>query len=299
MRSPSSISTVRPREIPDSARTRYWLRRLYEALWSMDRGCKLKLCRFGAAGAEKPGLIDAEGCLRNLSGHCGDIDPTVFRPQGLIQLAKIDPVSLPVVTETPRFGVPFTGMSKFICIGLNYSDHAAEAGLAVPSEPIIFLKANSALCGPNDDTIKPLGSTRFDWEVELGVVIGSRANNVAETDALSHVAGYCVVNDVSERAFQMQSSQWDKDKGCDTFGPVGPSASSGLWEGVLSMPGRAVWGRLAKAPECSTWQRIVGPPHQTASSATSVVAPARTEDSVDIRTRGSRPREPVPRRGDA
>ena len=182
----------------------------------------MKLCRFGAAGAEKPGLIDAEGCLRNLSGHCRDIDPTVFRPQGLSQLAKIDPVSLPVVTEIPRFGVPFTGMSKFICIGLNYSDHAAEAGLAVPPEPIIFLKANSALCGPNDDTIKPLGSTRLDWEVELGVVIGSRANNVAETDALSHVAGYCVVNDVSERAFQMQSSQWDKGKGCDTFGPVGP-----------------------------------------------------------------------------
>src|SRR5277367_5470067 len=182
----------------------------------------MKLCRFGAAGAEKPGLIDAEGCLRDLSGHCRDIDPTVFRPQGLTQLAKIDPDPLPVVTQIPRFGVPFTGMSKFICIGLNYSDHAAEAGLAVPSEPIIFLKANSALCGPNDDTIKPLESTRLDWEVELGVVIGSRASNVAETDALSHVAGYCVVNDVSERAFQMQSSQWDKGKGCDTFGPVGP-----------------------------------------------------------------------------
>ncbi|GLQ50039.1 fumarylacetoacetate hydrolase family protein [Dyella flava] len=181
----------------------------------------MKLCRFGVAGAEKPGLIDAEGRLRDLSGICRDIDPTVLGPQGLTRLAKVDPASLPVVNESQRFGVPFTGTSKYICIGLNYSDHAVEAGLAVPSEPIVFLKATSALCGPNDDTIQPLGSTKLDWEVELGIVIGSRANNVAEADALSHVAGYCVLNDITERAFQMQSSQWDKGKGCDSFGPVG------------------------------------------------------------------------------
>lgn len=182
----------------------------------------MKLCRYGAIGAERPGLVDAQGRLRDLSGHCPEIDRSVLAPQGLARLAALDPRALPEVAGTPRLGVPFVGASKFVCIGLNYSDHAAEAGMAAPSEPIIFLKAISALCGPQDAIVKPPDSTKLDWEVELGVVIGRRAQRVAEDEALAHVAGYCVVNDISERAFQLQSSQWDKGKGCDTFGPVGP-----------------------------------------------------------------------------
>lgn len=182
----------------------------------------MKLCRYGQAGAEKPGLLDQDGRLRDLSSYCPDISAETLSPEGLRRLAAVAPESLPIVEGQHRFGVPFTGVSKYICIGLNYSDHAQEASLAVPSEPIIFLKAISALCGPNDDTVQPLGSTKLDWEVELGVVIGTKAQCVSETDALSHVAGYCLLNDVSERAFQMQCSQWDKGKGCDTFGPVGP-----------------------------------------------------------------------------
>ncbi|MFG1466533.1 fumarylacetoacetate hydrolase family protein [Xanthobacter sp. DSM 24535] len=182
----------------------------------------MKLCRYGAPGLEKPGLMDEHGTLRDLSGICADIEPRNLAPEGLAGLAAIDPAALPQVAGTPRLAVPYAGMSKFICIGLNYSDHAAEAGMAVPSEPIIFLKALSALSGPDDPIVQPRHSTKLDWEVELGVVIGTTARNVAEADAMDHVAGYCVVNDVSERAFQMQSTQWDKGKGCDTFGPVGP-----------------------------------------------------------------------------
>lgn len=182
----------------------------------------MKLCRYGAPGMERPGLIDEHGALRDLSGLCADIEPRHLAPEGLASLAAIDPAGLPRVAGTPRLGVPYAGMSKFVCIGLNYSDHAAEAGMAVPSEPIIFLKALSALSGPEDPIVQPRHSTKLDWEVELGVVIGTTARDVAEADAMDHVAGYCVVNDVSERAFQMQSSQWDKGKGCDTFGPVGP-----------------------------------------------------------------------------
>ncbi|MFG1213389.1 fumarylacetoacetate hydrolase family protein [Xanthobacter flavus] len=182
----------------------------------------MKLCRYGAPGAEKPGLVDGDGRLRDLSGICADIGPQEISPKGLAALAAVDPASLPEVEGRPRFGVPYSGMSKFVCIGLNYSDHAAEAGMAVPDEPIIFLKAPSALSGPDDPIIQPPHSTRLDWEVELGVVIGTTARHVNAADALDFVAGYCVVNDVSERAFQMQSSQWDKGKGCDTFGPVGP-----------------------------------------------------------------------------
>lgn len=182
----------------------------------------MKLCRFGAPGAEMPALVDRDGRLRDLSGVRPDIGPRELSPEGLAALAAIDPATLPLVEGEPRLGVPFAGMSKFICIGLNYSDHAAEAGMAVPSEPIIFLKAPSALSGPDDPIIQPPHSTRLDWEVELGVVIGTTARYLDEDDALAYVAGYCVVNDVSERAFQMQSSQWDKGKGCDTFGPVGP-----------------------------------------------------------------------------
>ena len=179
----------------------------------------VKLCRFGERGAERPGLIDATGRLRDLSPVQRALDESALSPPTLSALAQIDPDALPFVEGSPRFGVPWSGISKFICIGLNYSDHAAESGLAVP---IIFLKAPSAICGPDDGIVQPRGSTRLDWEVELGVVIGTTARYVEDADALDYVAGYCVVNDVSERAFQMQSSQWDKGKGCDSFGPIGP-----------------------------------------------------------------------------
>ncbi|KAA0121590.1 FAA hydrolase family protein [Methylobacterium sp. P1-11] len=182
----------------------------------------MKLCRYGEVGSERPALVDAAGVLRDLSSVCRNLGPAELTPGGLARIAQADPTRLPRVEGSPRLGVPFTGLSKFICIGLNYSDHAAEAGMAIPSEPIIFLKAPSAVCGPNDDTIQPRDSTKLDWEVELGIVIGSTARYVTEEQALDHVAGYCVVNDVSERAFQLQSSQWDKGKGCDTFGPIGP-----------------------------------------------------------------------------
>lgn len=182
----------------------------------------MKLCRYGQAGYEKPGAVDGEGRIRDLSSRIADLSPDSLSPGRLRELAAIDLSTLPLVEGNPRPGVPWKGMSKFVCIGLNYSDHAAESGMAEPSEPIIFLKAISALCGPNDDTIQPPHSTKLDWEIELGVVIGSRARHVSKEKALEHVAGYCVVNDISERAFQLQSSQWDKGKGCDTFGPVGP-----------------------------------------------------------------------------
>jgi 2-keto-4-pentenoate hydratase/2-oxohepta-3-ene-1,7-dioic acid hydratase in catechol pathway len=182
----------------------------------------LKLCRWGEAGAERPGIIDSNGDARDLSGVVRSLESAQLTPGRLAQLGALDCASLPRVPATQRRGVPYEGMSKFVCIGLNYRDHAQEAGLAIPSEPVIFLKAPSALCGPEDDTMQPQYCTKLDWEVELGVVIGTKARNVSEQDALRHVAGYCVVNDVSERAFQLQSSQWDKGKGCDTFGPVGP-----------------------------------------------------------------------------
>ena len=182
----------------------------------------MKLCRYGKDGHEKPGLIDAQGKLRDLSKVQATLDAETLSPRDLARIAKIKPDSLPVVTGNPRYGVPFTGISKYVAIGLNYSDHAAEAGMAVPTEPIIFMKATTSICGPNDDTIIPRQSTKLDWECELAIVIGTKAQYVSEDDALNYVAGYCVANDVSERAFQLQSSQWDKGKGCDTFGPIGP-----------------------------------------------------------------------------
>lgn len=182
----------------------------------------MKLCRFGDEGSERPAMVAASGELRDLSGHLEDIDPRVLSPEGLARLAAIDPATLPLVEGSPRLGPPWSGASKFICIGLNYADHAAESGMPIPSEPVIFSKATTAICGPADDVMQPINCTQLDWEVELGVVIGTTARSVDERDALRHVAGYCVVNDISERAFQMQSSQWDKGKGCDTFGPLGP-----------------------------------------------------------------------------
>lgn len=182
----------------------------------------MKLCRVGQPGQEKPALVDSDGQIRDLSGVLPEIDGAVLSKASLAKLAALDTASLPVVPGAPRYGVPVANSSKFICIGLNYSEHAAESNLPIPPEPIVFLKAPSAICGPNDDTIVPLNSTKLDWEVELGIVIGEVGRDVSLENALDVVAGYCVINDVSERAFQMQSSQWDKGKGCDSFGPTGP-----------------------------------------------------------------------------
>jgi 2-keto-4-pentenoate hydratase/2-oxohepta-3-ene-1,7-dioic acid hydratase in catechol pathway len=184
----------------------------------------MKLCRYGKSGFEKPGIIDADGRLRDLSKVIEQIDQNTIAPRGLKMLSKIKPETLTVVTGNPRLGVPYTGIGKFVAIGLNFSDHAKEANMPIPSEPVVFMKATTCISGPNDDVIQPKGSTKLDWEVELGVVIGSKAQYVAEDKALQHVAGYCVVNDVSERDFQIgrPGGQWDKGKGCDTFGPIGP-----------------------------------------------------------------------------
>ena len=183
----------------------------------------MKLLRHGPKGAETPALIDAEGQVRDLSGILPGITAATLSPHSLQRLREIDPASLPVVEKPGRIGVPWRGMGKFVCVGLNYSDHAAETGAAVPKEPILFMKTTSSLIGCNDPVVLPQGSVKSDWEVELGVVIGTKARYVAQTDALKHVAGYCVVNDLSEREYQMErGGTWDKGKGCDTFGPVGP-----------------------------------------------------------------------------
>ena len=183
----------------------------------------MKLLRYGPAGQEKPGMLDDEGLIRDLSGVIADITPNLLAAAELKKLATLDPASLPRVEGTPRYGVPVAGTSKFIAIGLNYRDHAIESKLPIPAEPVLFTKAISCLQGPNDDVRKPRNSIKMDWEVELGMVIGKRARYVDEAAALEHVAGYVVVNDLSERHFQNErGGTWDKGKGCDTFGPVGP-----------------------------------------------------------------------------
>ena len=183
----------------------------------------MKLLRYGPAGAERPAMLDAEGALRDLSQVTGDISGAVLGQAALARLAEIDPSALPLVPGQPRLGPCVSGVGKFLCIGLNYSDHAAEAGLDAPEHPILFLKATSAICGPDDDLLLPRGSTATDWEVELGVVIGTHCKYVSEAEALDHVAGYCTVNDVSERDYQMKlSGQWTKGKSCDSFGSLGP-----------------------------------------------------------------------------
>ena len=183
----------------------------------------MKLVRYGNPGKEKPGLIDAQGQLRDLSAVVKDITPDQLGDAALAKLAKLKVDKLPLVKGKPRYGNPVTGTPKFIAIGLNYADHAAESGLPVPAEPVVFAKWTSAICGPDDDIEIPRGSTKTDWEVELGVVIGQGGRYIAEADALSHVAGYCVINDVSEREWQLErGGTWDKGKGCDTFGPIGP-----------------------------------------------------------------------------
>ncbi len=183
----------------------------------------MKLLRVGAPGAEKPALLDPEGGMRDLSGTVRDIDGDALSPAGLKKLAALDWKSLPAISGTPRIGPCVVRPLNFVCIGLNYADHAAETGAAIPKEPIIFLKSLGAYQGPNDDVKIPCGSKKTDWEVELGIVIGSKASYVPENAAMDHVAGYCVVNDVSEREFQSErGGTWDKGKGCDTFGPTGP-----------------------------------------------------------------------------
>ena len=183
----------------------------------------MKLVRYGAIGQEKPGLIDKSGQLRDLSDHVKDLNGEAYAPAALAKLAALDPAKLPAVGGKPRIGAPVTGISKFVAIGLNYVDHAKETGAQIPTEPIFFLKANTALSGPNDSVQKPRGSTKLDWEVEIAAIIGTRAKYVSEADALNHVAGYCVCNDVSERNFQIErQGQWTKGKSHDTFGPLGP-----------------------------------------------------------------------------
>ncbi|WP_173934345.1 fumarylacetoacetate hydrolase family protein [Chelativorans sp. Marseille-P2723] len=183
----------------------------------------MKLARVGEPGLEKPAIIHTDGSIRDLSNVVRDISGQTLTPEGLQSLRSVDTGSLPLVDSDIRYGPCVGGVGKFICIGLNYADHAAESGAPVPTEPIIFMKATSAICGPNDTVLIPRGSVKTDWEVELGVVIGKPGKYIREADALAHVAGYCVINDISEREFQLErGGTWDKGKGCDTFGPIGP-----------------------------------------------------------------------------
>ncbi|MBW8745997.1 MAG: fumarylacetoacetate hydrolase family protein [Acidobacteria bacterium] len=183
----------------------------------------MKLLRYGAPGAERPGILDKNGSIRDISSIVPDLAGQYLTPEWLQKIASADATSLPLVEGAPRLGSCVAQPGKFLCIGLNYSDHAAESGMAVPAEPVLFMKAGSSICGPNDNVVIPRGSLKTDWEVELGVVIGAKAKYVSEADALNYVAGYCVINDVSERAFQLEGTgQWVKGKSADTFGPTGP-----------------------------------------------------------------------------
>lgn len=183
----------------------------------------MKLLRYGPAGQEKPGLLDEAGKIRDLSGVISDLTGEAITPEGLAKLKALDVSSLPVVEGTPRYGAPVANVAKFIAIGLNFTDHAAESNLPIPSEPVVFMKATSCIQGPNDAVVIPRGSKKTDWEVELGIVIGKRASYVTKDEALDHVAGYVLINDVSEREYQIErGGTWDKGKGCDTFGPIGP-----------------------------------------------------------------------------
>ena len=222
----------------------------------------MKLVRYGEKGAEKPGLIDKSGQLRDLSAHIKDLDGNAYSPASLKKLAAIDPASLPAVAGKLRLGAPVTGISKFVAIGLNYADHAKETGAQIPSEPIFFLKANTALSGPHDAVEKPRGSTKLDWEVEIAAIIGSRAKYVSEADALNHVAGYCICNDVSERNFQTERlGQWTKGKSHDTFGPLGP------W--------LVTRDEIADVQKLSMWLDVNGKRRQTGSTSTMIFPMAK------------------------
>ncbi|MBX3622140.1 MAG: fumarylacetoacetate hydrolase family protein [Rhizobacter sp.] len=217
----------------------------------------MKLMRHGAKGAERPALVDDQGQVRDLSGVMPDITVDTLTPAGLQRLRALDVSRLPVVATPGRMAPPWAGMGKFICVGLNYADHAAESGVPVPAEPVIFMKTTSALIGCNDAVVLPQGSQKSDWEVELGVVIGTKARYVSEADALKHVAGYCVVNDLSEREYQLErGGTWDKGKGCDTFGPVGP------WMVTAD--------EVADPQRLSMWLEVNGKRFQNGSTATMV-----------------------------
>jgi 2-keto-4-pentenoate hydratase/2-oxohepta-3-ene-1,7-dioic acid hydratase in catechol pathway len=217
----------------------------------------MKLVRYGAVGLEKPGLIDKAGQLRDLSAQLPDLAGEAFAPASLARLAALDPSTLPAVSGSPRLGAPVGGTPKFIAIGLNYADHAAEAGMPIPAEPIVFIKASSSLCGPHDNVEKPRGSTKLDWEVELAVVIGTRAKYVSEADAMNHVAGFAVCNDVSERAFQLERlGQWTKGKSHDSFGPLGP------W--------LVTKDEIADVHKLGMWLDVNGKRCQTGSTATMI-----------------------------
>ncbi len=183
----------------------------------------MKLLRYGPVGQEKPGLLDNDGNIRSLADHISDVDGSTLSEETIATLRQLDTDNLPLVNGDVRLGACVGSVGKFLCIGLNYSDHAAESGMPVPTEPEVFSKATSAICGPEDDVIQPLNSDKLDWEVELAIIIGKHTSYVSEEEAADHIAGYCVCNDVSERTFQLErGSQWDKGKGCDTFGPIGP-----------------------------------------------------------------------------
>lgn len=217
----------------------------------------MKLLRYGPAGRERPGLLDDQGRIRDLSAHVADISDEALTPEGVARLAALDPAALPVVEGEPRIGPCVGNVRKFIAIGLNYADHAAEAGMPVPDEPVVFSKWTSCIVGPDDDVQIPRGSTKTDWEVELGIVIGAGGSNIAQDRALEAVAGYCVVNDVSERDWQISRGQtWDKGKGFDTFGPIGP------W--VVTRDEIADPGNLAM------WLEVDGRRYQDGSTATMV-----------------------------
>jgi 2,4-didehydro-3-deoxy-L-rhamnonate hydrolase len=221
----------------------------------------MKLVRYGQEGSERPGLVDASGQLRDLSSHVPDIDGSTIGPDGLAVLAAIDPAGLPLVEGGVRIGPCVGGVGKFLCIGLNYTDHAAETGATVPPEPVIFTKATSAIIGPYDDVVIPRGSQKTDWEVELGVVIGSKAKYVSEADAEACIAGYCVINDLSEREFQLERhGTWDKGKGCDTFGPLGP------WLVTAD--------EFGDTSDLHMWLEVNGHRFQDGSTATMVYKPA-------------------------
>jgi len=221
----------------------------------------MKLLRYGPPGRERPGLLDADGVVRDLSAEVEDVAGEALTPAGLARLAALDPGALPAVAEPGRLGPCVGRVGKFICIGLNYADHAAESGMALPDEPVVFMKATSAIVGPDDPVIRPHGSEKLDWEVELGVVIGREARYVSEAEALDHVAGYCVINDVSERGFQLErGGTWDKGKGCDSFGPIGP------WLVTRDEAGNV--------DDLAMWLKVNGRTFQDGSTATMVFKPA-------------------------
>jgi 2,4-diketo-3-deoxy-L-fuconate hydrolase len=222
---------------------------------------QLKLVRYGPADAEKPGLIDTDGVIRDLSHMIDDIAGDVLSPPSMRRLAALDPASLPLVDDDPRLGPCVGRVGKFLCIGLNYADHAAETGATIPPEPVLFAKATSAIIGPNDDVVLPRGSRKSDWEVELGVVISSPAKYVSEAEAIDCIAGYCVVNDLSEREYQLERhGTWDKGKGCDTFGPIGP------W--------LVTRDEVPNPCNLAMWLEVNGHRYQDGSTATMVYKPA-------------------------